>query len=85
MNGTEMITQPQLHLERVATAGEPAAMIATWMMGELLHVPGLTVAFEHPDRVVLQTLSSSDLALIRGRIDGLLSEPRFASWAVREC
>lgn len=78
-----MNAKPQLRLIRVDTAGEPAAMVATWMMGELLNVPGVSVRFQHPDRVTLETGTAEELDVVQTRINTLLTEPRFARWAVR--
>ncbi len=82
--GVRMSALARLQLERVDAAGRPAAMVATWLLGELTNVPGVSVRIEHPEVITLETRSPEDLARIQARITALLREPRFSRWAVRE-
>jgi hypothetical protein len=74
----------QLRLQRVDTAGEPAAMVATWVMGELTAFSAVSVAFVHPDVVTFDAVSATELAGIRSNVATLLREARFAHWVLKE-
>jgi hypothetical protein len=79
-----MDSTSRLRLRRVDAEGEPAAMVATWVMGELTSYPGLTVTFTHPDTVRFEAGSPAELEEIRAHMSALLRENRFAHWELNE-
>jgi hypothetical protein len=79
-----MRTTSRLRLQRVNAGGEPAAMVATWVMGELMGFDGVGVSFEHPDVVTFDDESDEELQEIRNRVAALLREARFVHWVIEE-
>jgi hypothetical protein len=83
--GIEMEISVELRLERVGPAGEPAAMVATWLISELPEFPGIGVRFTDPHVITLELASPVDRDRLRARVAELLEEPRFVEWEVRDC
>lgn len=79
-----MTSRPRLRLERMDQTGEPGALVAAWLMGELLsgaRVFGdVTVQLVQANEVILEVPSPEDLTQLHTRITALLVEPRFAQW-----
>ncbi len=79
-----MNTSVEVRLERVDPRGEPAAMVATWIMGELLAFSGVGVRLTGPDAVTLELASPVDRVRVRATVAALLGEPRFSQWTMQD-
>ena len=72
----------QLRLHRLDSDAEPAALVATWLIGELLNVDGISVTLPREDTVILQLAPSTEPDPIRKRTKSLLGESRFGGWTL---
>jgi len=74
------MTRARLQVDRRASEATPAALVATWLAGELLDVEGVTFRLWGDDRVTLEAPTGT--YDVRARIVQLLNESRFAGWSL---
>jgi hypothetical protein len=71
----------EIRLERIDQYGAPAAMVATWVMSELLAFSDVDVQLKDPGEITLK-LAPEDSERVRSSLAALLGEPRFARWVI---
>lgn len=79
-----MMDSRLLQIVRAPAQGEPAALVATWIMGELLGFGDVTLDLSDPDSVRFRLGPGTRPPAVRRIVRGLLSEARFAGWALLE-
>lgn len=71
----------EIRLECVDPHGTPAAMVATWVMDELLAFYDVQIRSIEPDEVTLK-VAPEDFKSVRASVAALLDEPRFMGWII---
>jgi hypothetical protein len=79
--GIEMNSTVEIRLERIDQRGAPAAMVATWVMSELLAFSDIDVRLKDPGEITLE-LAPEESERVRTSLAALLDEPRFARWVI---
>jgi hypothetical protein len=75
-------SDPVLYVDRRDPGGEPGALVAAWLWGELLDVPAVAVAETGPDTLAVRA-DPGAMDGVRHRVQDLLTQPRFVCWRLR--
>jgi hypothetical protein len=76
-----MTSTVEIRLNCIDQRGAPAAMVATWVMGELLSFADVGIRLENPEGITLE-IALGDFERVRASLAALLREPRFARWVI---